>query len=260
MQEEKFYWDTTILYIDKRNSWCRKKQNKEKARISQCSKQSFSSEAQQRVIYQQRQTSQTRLPGRQSRAHRQKKPNTKSWLILPISRWTGKHHTKNAGSSTRGSTSLPIHHTTNTKGPKRKYALGCLQVLGLVGNKLQCRDDAPHRHVSPRYEGGTWKSRSLNAEKSPHCHNSPQHISRSRWSRSPSPQHHNSPRHGGGSRWSISPWYTHDNENDEIEMGASCFTRKIRRTLVPKGSSYPMISRSTMGRKNHSRGYQIICK
>jgi hypothetical protein len=28
----------------------------------------------------------------------------------------------------------------------------------------------------------------------------------------------------------------------------------------PKDSSYPMTSTSTMGRRNHSHGYQIICK
>jgi hypothetical protein len=54
----------------------------------------------------------------------------------------------------------------------------------------------------------------------------------------PSPWHYNSPRQGGSQR-SKSPRYTYDNEDDEIELGAACFTRRVCRTPVLKGFKLP---------------------
>jgi hypothetical protein len=59
------------------------------------------------------------------------------------------------------------------RDPKESMHRAALQGLGLVGNKLQRRDDTPYCHISPRHEGGTRKSRSPHAEKSPCHHNSP---------------------------------------------------------------------------------------
>jgi hypothetical protein len=128
-----------------------------------------------------------------------------------------------------------VFTTQQTPGdPRESMQQAALQGLGLVGNRIQHRDEAPHHHVSPRCEEGTGKSRYPHKEMSPHHHNSPRRRSRSRRSRSPLPQHHNNPRHGGGSRRSKSPRYTHDNEDDQIEMGASGFTRRVCRMPVPK--------------------------
>jgi hypothetical protein len=126
----------------------------------------------------------------------------------------------------------PFTTQPTTGDPREHMHRATLQGLGLVGDKLKARDEVPRRHE------GTRKSRSPNKERSPCRHNSPRHRSRGRRSRSPSPRHYNSPRHEG-SRRSKSPRYTHDNEDDEKEMGASCFTRRVHRTPVPKGLKLP---------------------
>jgi hypothetical protein len=62
---------------------------------------------------------------------------------------------------------------------------------------------------------------------------------RGRRSGSPSPRCHNSPRQEG-SRRSKSPRYAYENnDDDEIEMGAACFTRRVPRTPEPKGFKLP---------------------
>jgi hypothetical protein len=114
-----------------------------------------------------------------------------------------------------------------------------LQGLGLVGSRLKHRGEPPHLHASPRKNEGTRRSRSLHVEKSPCCHNSPRRGHRSRRYRSPSPRRNNSPRHRGVSRRSRSPQYVYDNEDNKIEMGAPCFTHRIRRTPAPKGFKLP---------------------
>jgi hypothetical protein len=93
-----------------------------------------------------------------------------------------------------------------------------LQGLRLVGNKLTAKDT--HKPRSPRR------------------HNSPRHRSSSRRSRSSLPKYYKSPRRGG-TRRSRTPTRAYDYEDDEKAMGASCFTRRVRTTPVPKGFKLP---------------------
>jgi hypothetical protein len=83
-----------------------------------------------------------------------------------------------------------------------------LNGLKMVGNKLSAKEEEAYRNK------GTHKPRS------PRRHNSPQHRSGSRLSRTPSPRRHRSPKYGG-TRRSRSPNKTYDYEDDEKEMGAS---------------------------------------
>jgi hypothetical protein len=101
-----------------------------------------------------------------------------------------------------------------------------LQGLRLVGNKLTAKEEETHRNE------GTHKPRS------PRRHNSPRCRSKSRRSMSPSPKHYNSPRHEG-TRRSKSPKKAYDYKDDAKEMGAPCFTRRVRSTPVPKGFKLP---------------------
>jgi hypothetical protein len=55
-------------------------------------------------------------------------------------------------------------------------------------------------------------------------------------------------------------WREENYEDDEKEMGALCFTRRVRKTRVPKGFKLRMIKRSMMGHKSQLYGYQITCK
>jgi hypothetical protein len=55
-------------------------------------------------------------------------------------------------------------------------------------------------------------------------------------------------------------WKEENYEDDEKEMGALCFTRRIRKTRVPKGLSCRTTKKSMMGRKNPLYGCQITCK
>jgi hypothetical protein len=50
-------------------------------------------------------------------------------------------------------------------------------------------------------------------------------------------------------------WNEEKYEDDKKEMGALCFTRRVRRTRVPKGFKLPHVSRIMMGRKNPGYGY-----
>jgi hypothetical protein len=54
----------------------------------------------------------------------------------------------------------------------------------------------------------------------------------------PSPGRYNSPKNKGIRR-SRTPNRTYDYEDDENEMGAPCFTRRVRITPVPKGFKLP---------------------
>jgi hypothetical protein len=129
-------------------------------------------------------------------------------------------------SSTHGGTSVPVHYTAKSRGPKRTHAPATLQELRLVGNKLTAKEEEAH------HKEGTHKSRS------PRHHNSPRRRSRSRWSRSPSRKYYKIPRHGGTQRYQ-SPNKASDYEDDEKEMGAPCFIRRVRTTRVPKGLKLP---------------------
>jgi hypothetical protein len=101
-----------------------------------------------------------------------------------------------------------------------------LQGLRMVGKKLTTKEEEAHCNK------GTHKPRL------PHYHNSPRHRSGSRRSRSPSPRRHKFLKHGG-TRRSRTPTRAYDYDDDEKEMGASCFTRKVRTTPVPKGFKLP---------------------
>jgi hypothetical protein len=113
-------------------------------------------------------------------------------------------------------------HTTrpNPGDPREHMHRAALQGLRMVGNKLSAKEEEAYRNK------GTHKPRS------PCRHNSPRHRSGSRRSRTQSPQRHRSPKHGG-TRRSRTPSKAYDYEDDEKEMGASCFTHRVRTTLVP---------------------------
>jgi hypothetical protein len=114
----------------------------------------------------------------------------------------------------------------NPGDPREHMHRAALQGLRLVENKLTAKAEEAHRNK------GTHKLRS------PHHHSSPRRRSRSRRSRSPSPKYYKSPRYGGTQR-SQSPNKVYDYEDDKKEMGAPCFTRRVRTTPVPKGFKLP---------------------
>jgi hypothetical protein len=119
-------------------------------------------------------------------------------------------------------------HTTqlNPGDPREHMHRAALNGLKMVGNKLSAKEEEAYRNK------GNHKSRS------PHRHNSPRHRSGSRRSRTPSPRRHKSPKYRGTQR-SRSPNKMYDYEDDEKEMGASCFTHRVRTTPVPKGFKLP---------------------
>jgi hypothetical protein len=108
------------------------------------------------------------------------------------------------------------------RDPREHMHQAELQGLRMVGNKLTAKEEKAHRNK------GTHKSRS------PCRHNSPRHRNGNRRSRTPSPRRHKSPKHGG-TRRSRTPTKAYDYEDDEKEMGASCFTHRVRTAPVPKG-------------------------
>jgi hypothetical protein len=55
-------------------------------------------------------------------------------------------------------------------------------------------------------------------------------------------------------------WKEENYEDNEKEMGALCFTRRVHRTRVPKDSSCHTISKSMMDHKNPLYGYPTTCK
>jgi hypothetical protein len=110
--------------------------------------------------------------------------------------------------------------------PREHMHRAVLNGLNMVGNKLSTKGDE------------AYPPKETHKPRSPRRHNSPRHRSSSRRSRSPSPRHHGIPKHGG-TRRSRSPNRKHSYEDDEKEMGASCFTRRVRTTPVPKGFKLP---------------------
>jgi hypothetical protein len=120
-----------------------------------------------------------------------------------------------------------MYTTWPSPGDPREYMHRvALQGLRMVGNKLTAKEEEAYRNK------GTHKPRSLRR------YSSPRRRSSSRWSRSSSPRHHKSPKHGG-TRRSRTPTKAYDYEDDEKEMGASCFTHRVRNTLLPKGFKLP---------------------
>jgi hypothetical protein len=55
-------------------------------------------------------------------------------------------------------------------------------------------------------------------------------------------------------------WREENYEDDERDMSALCFTRRVRKRGYPKDSSYRTTSRNMMGHKNLPYGYQITCR
>jgi hypothetical protein len=119
-------------------------------------------------------------------------------------------------------------HTTrpNPGDPREHMHHAALNRLKMVGNKLSAKEEEAYHNK------GTHKPRS------PRRHNSPRHKSGSRRSRASSPGRHKRPKYRG-TRRSRSPNKTYDYEDDEKEMGASCFTHRVRTTPVPKGFKIP---------------------
>jgi hypothetical protein len=110
--------------------------------------------------------------------------------------------------------------------PREHMHRASLQGLRMVGNKLTTKEEEAYHNK------GTHKPRS------PRHHSSPQRRSGSQRSRSSSSRHPKSPKHGG-TRRPRTTTKAYDYEDDEKEMGASCFTHRVRTTPVPKGFKLP---------------------
>jgi hypothetical protein len=120
-----------------------------------------------------------------------------------------------------------LYTTRPSPGDLREHMhRAALQGLRMVGNKLTAKEEEAHRNK------GMHKSRS------PRRHGSPRHRSGNRRSKTPSPRRHKSPKHGGTQR-SRTPTKAYDYEDNEKEMGASCFTHRVRTTPEPKGFKLP---------------------
>jgi hypothetical protein len=114
----------------------------------------------------------------------------------------------------------------NPGDPRENMHHAALNGLKMVGNKLSAKEEEVYR------KKGTHKPRS------PRRHSSPRHRSGSQRSRTPSPGQYSSPKNKG-TRRSRTPDKTRGYEDDEKEIGAPCFTRRIRITPVPKGFKLP---------------------
>jgi hypothetical protein len=110
--------------------------------------------------------------------------------------------------------------------PREHMHRAVLNGLKMVDNKLSAKEEEAY------HKKETHKPRS------PRHHNSPRRRSSSQRSRSPSAKQLGSPKHGG-TRRSRSPHRRHGYKDDKKEMGASCFTRRVRTTPVPKGFKLP---------------------
>jgi hypothetical protein len=55
-------------------------------------------------------------------------------------------------------------------------------------------------------------------------------------------------------------WREENYKDDEKEIGALCFTRRVRKTRVPKGFKLPHDQKSMMGHRNQRYGCQTIYK
>jgi predicted RNA-binding Zn-ribbon protein involved in translation (DUF1610 family) len=128
---------------------------------------------------------------------------------------------------------------------------------------------APSGHKSLGLVGDELKQKSLGRESTHHEHKGKS----SQKSQSPQTQRTNSPgRENKEARRedamniitqsrvnkSRYAWDEENYKDEEKEMGALYFTRRVHRTRYPKDSKYHMTSKNMMGRKNPSCGYQII--
>jgi hypothetical protein len=107
------------------------------------------------------------------------------------------------------------------RDPREHMNRAALNGLNMVGHKLSAKGEEAYHH------------KEAHKPRSPRRHNSPRHRSSNQQSRSLSPRQH------GGTQRSRSPNRKRDYEDDEKEMGASCFTRRVRTTPVPKGFKLP---------------------
>jgi hypothetical protein len=107
------------------------------------------------------------------------------------------------------------------RDPREHMHRAALNRLNMVGHKLSAKGEEAYHH------------KEVHKARSPRRHNSPRRRSSKHRSRSPSPKQY------GGTRRSRSPSEKRDYEDDKIEMGASCFTRRVRTTPVPKGFKLP---------------------
>jgi hypothetical protein len=55
-------------------------------------------------------------------------------------------------------------------------------------------------------------------------------------------------------------WREENYEDDNKDMGALCFTRRVRKTWVPKGFKLPHDQKNMTDHKNLPYGYQITCR
>jgi hypothetical protein len=110
--------------------------------------------------------------------------------------------------------------------PREHMQRAALHGLRMVGNKFTAKEEEAHHN------------KGMHQPRSPRCHGSPRHRSGNGRSRTSSPRRHKCPKHGG-TRRSRTPTKAYDYEDDEKEMGASCFTHRVRTTPVPKGFKLP---------------------
>jgi hypothetical protein len=68
---------------------------------------------------------------------------------------------------------------------------------------------------------------------------------------------HNSTSKSNNSRYA---WREENYEENEKEMGALCFTRRVHKREYPKDSSYRTIKKNMMVHKNQLYGCQTTCK
>jgi hypothetical protein len=140
-------------------------------------------------------------------------------------------------------------HTTrpNPGDPREHMHRAALNGLKMVGNKLSVKEEETYRNK------GNHKPRS------PRRHNSPQHRSGSRRSRTPSSRRHKSPKYEGTQR-SRSPNKMYNYEDDEKVMGHHALPTGFAPHQYPKVSNYLMISKNMIDPRSHSHGSRIICK
>jgi hypothetical protein len=105
--------------------------------------------------------------------------------------------------------------------PREHMHRAALNGLNMVGHKLSAKREETHH------------PKEMHKPRSPRGHNSPWRKGSNQKSRSPSPKQQ------GGTQRSTSPNEKRAYEDDEKEMGASCFTRRVRTTPVPKGFKLP---------------------
>jgi hypothetical protein len=122
--------------------------------------------------------------------------------------------------------------TQPTPGDPREHMhRATLQGLGLVGDKL--KQETKHRVVT-----GEPTSLDPRTKTSRHAVTIVLDTGARLKITISTPRRYNSPRQGR-SRRSKSPRYAYHNDDDEIEMGEACFTRRVCRALVPKGFNLP---------------------